>query len=84
MNDMSKDVYKYASIVLAVVVVGLIVYIVTRPKPVNTVALQQDLSQFSTELQAWNTQYQQNPTPQGQQQLSSDLTAFQQKLQSDE
>jgi hypothetical protein len=81
---MSKNVYKYTSIVLGVVVVGLVIYIVTRPKPVNTVALQQDLGQFSAELQTWNTQYQQSPTPQGQQQLLNDLSAFQQRLQADQ
>jgi len=72
------------AVVLAVVVIGLVVYIFTRPKPVNTVALQQDLSNFSAELQTWNTQYSQNPTVQGQQQLSSDLSAFSQKLQADQ
>jgi len=74
----------YISIVLAVVVIGLVIYIFTRPKPVNTVALSNDLAQFSTELQQWNAQYSQNPTPQGEAQLSSDLTAFSEKLQADQ
>jgi uncharacterized membrane-anchored protein YhcB (DUF1043 family) len=81
---MTKEAYKWMAVVLAVVVIGLVVYIFTRPKPVNTVALQQDLSNFSAELQTWNTQYSQNPTVQGQQQLSSDLSAFSQKLQADQ
>ena len=81
---MSKNVYMYTSIVLAVVVIGLLVYIFTRPKPVNTVALSNDLAQFSTELQQWNAQYSQNPTPQGQAQLSAELTTFSQKLQADQ
>ena len=81
---MSLNTYKYLSIVLVVVVVGLLIYIFTRPKQINEVALQQDLSQFTAELQQWNAQYTQNPTAQGQQQLSQDLTAFQQKLQADQ
>ncbi|HUC02037.1 MAG TPA: hypothetical protein VMA75_03990 [Candidatus Paceibacterota bacterium] len=81
---MSKEAYKWSAIVLAVVVIVLVVYIFTRPKPVNTVALSQDLSQFSAELEAWNSQYGQNPTPAQQQQLSAELATFQQKLQSDE
>lgn len=81
---MTTNTYKYISIVLAIVVIGLLVYIFTRPKQVNTVALQQDLAQFNTEIQQWNAQYSQNPTAQGQQQLSQDLSAFSQKLQSDQ
>jgi hypothetical protein len=80
---MSTNTYKYISIVLAVVVIGLLVYIFTRPKPVNTLALQNDLAQFSVELQQWNTQYSANPTPQGEQQLSQELSIFSQKLQAD-
>lgn len=81
---MSKDAYKYISIVLALAVIGLLVYIFTRPKQVDTVALQSDLSQFTVELQQWNAQYSANPTPQGEQQLSQDLSTFSQKLQSDQ
>jgi hypothetical protein len=81
---MSQNAYKYISIVLAVVVVGLLVYIFTRPKQVDTTALNNDLSQFTAEIQQWNTQYSQNPTPQGEAQLSSDLSAFSQKLQADQ
>jgi hypothetical protein len=78
---MSQNTYKYLSIALGVVVVCLLVYIFTRPKQVDTVALRSELSAFSTELQQWNTQYSQNPTVQGQQQLSQDLTTFAGKLQ---
>ncbi len=81
---MTTNTYKYLTIVLAVIVVGLLIYIFTRPKQVNTVALQQDLAQFTAEMQTWNTQYSQNPTAQGQQQLSQDLSTFSQKLQSDQ
>lgn len=82
--NMTKNVYMYASIVLAVVVIGLLVYIFTRPKPVNTVALSNDLSQFSAEIQQWNAQYSANPSPQGEAELSGDLTAFSQRLQADQ
>ena len=79
---MSVNAYKYVSLVLAVVVIGLLIYIFTRPKQIDTVALQESLSQFNTELQQWDAQYSANPTPQGEQQLSQDLSTFQQQLQS--
>ena len=79
---MSANAYKYVSLVLAVVVIGLLIYIFTRPKQIDTVALQESLSQFNTELQQWDAQYSANPTPQGEQQLSQDLSTFQQQLQS--
>lgn len=78
---MSQNTYKYISIVLALIVVGLLAYIFTRPKQIDVVALQQDLAQFSTELAQWNAQYTQNPTVQAQQQLSQDLSVFAQKIQ---
>lgn len=79
---MSTNSYKYISILLAIVVVGLLFYIFTRPKQIDTAALQQDLAQFSAEIQQWNTEYSANPTVQGQQQLSEYLSAFSGKLQS--
>ncbi|HUC31712.1 MAG TPA: hypothetical protein VMR99_03455 [Candidatus Paceibacterota bacterium] len=81
---MSKDSYKWISIVLAVVVIGLLVYIFTRPKPINTLVLQQDLTSFNAALATWNAQYGANPTPAEQQQLSAILTTYQQKVQEDE
>ena len=80
--SMSLNSYKYLSIVFAVIIVGLLAYIFTRPKQVDTLALQSDLSQFTLELQQWNAKYTQSPTPQGQQELSQDLSNFAQKLQS--
>jgi uncharacterized membrane-anchored protein YhcB (DUF1043 family) len=79
---MSKNTYKYISIALVVIVVGLLVYIFTRPKQVDTVALSQDLAQFNTELQQWSATYSANPTPAGQQVLSQDLSGFAQQLKS--
>lgn len=73
--------YQYLSLALALVVIGLLVYIFTRPKPIDTLALSQDLNQFSGEIQSWNAQYGANPTPAAKAELSSDLAAFSQKLQ---
>jgi hypothetical protein len=81
---MTINAYKWTSIVLAVIVVGLLVYIFTRPKQVNAAALSQDLAQFSAELQQWNQTYSANPSPAGQQQLSQDLSNFSAKLQADQ
>jgi hypothetical protein len=80
---MSTNFYKWLSLALGIVVIGLLVFIFTRPKQVDTVALNNDLAQFSAELQQWNASYTANPTPQGEQQLSQDLSDFSNKLKSD-
>ena len=82
-GKMSTNTYKWIAGVLAVIVIGLLVYIVTRPKEVDTTALNNDLSQFSVELQQWNATYSANPTPAAQQKLSQELGDFSNKLKSD-
>lgn len=80
---MSTNTYKWISGVLALVVIGLLIFIFTRPKQVDTVALTNDLAQFNTELQQWNASYTANPTAQGEQQLSQELGDFANKLKAD-
>jgi hypothetical protein len=60
---MSTNTYKWISGILTVIVICLLVYIFTRPKQVDTVALSNDLAQFNTELQQWNASYTANPSP---------------------
>lgn len=80
---MATNFYRWLSVGLGVVVVLLLAYIFTRPKQIDTVALNNDLTQFSAELQQWNASYIVNPTPQGEQQLSQDLSDFSTKLKTD-
>lgn len=79
---MTKNAYMYLSIVLGIIVIGLLIYIFTRPKPVDTATLQADLSQFSMELAQWNATNGASSTPQSRQQLSNDLSNLSQQLQS--
>jgi hypothetical protein len=77
--------YKWISLVLAIVVVVLVVYIATRPKPVDTVALNNDLSQFTTTLQGWQMQYATSSNSDAAKAaLSSDLSQFSAKIQQDQ
>jgi hypothetical protein len=79
---MSTNTYKWISGILAVVVIGLLVFIFTRPKQVDTVVLSNDLAQFTAAFQKDNAAYTANPTPAGQTQLSQDLGTFATQLKS--
>ena len=79
---MEDKYYKYLSLVLGIVVIALVVYIWTRPKPVDTLALNNDLAQFQSQLAAWNEQYGSSPdSTEAKSALSSDLSSFTQRLQ---
>ncbi len=79
---MEDKYYKWISLALGVVVIVLLAFIFTRPKPVDTLALSHDLNQFQTDIQAWNNQYGSNAgTPQAKSALAGTLTSFSQKLQ---